>query len=56
MELREEVGAKESFRRKLVKNRLKWAEHVEQMEEEWLMKRADDWWDWEGWDWEGNGE
>ena len=34
-----EVG--ESFRRKSMRSRLKWAGHVEQMEEEWLLKRAD---------------
>ena len=28
-ELREEVGVKEGFRRKLVRNRLKWTGHVE---------------------------
>ena len=33
-ELREEVGVKESFRRKLVRSRLKWAGHVERMEGE----------------------
>ena len=32
---------KESFRRKLVKSQLKWAGHVERMEGERLMKRAD---------------
>ena len=31
-ELREEVGVKESLRRKLVRSRLKWAGHVERME------------------------
>ena len=30
-ELREEIGVKESFRRKLVSSRLKWAGHVAQM-------------------------
>ena len=38
-ELGEEVG--ESFRRKSVRSWLKWAGHVEQMEERWLLKRAD---------------
>ena len=37
-ELREEVGVKESFRRKLGRRRLKWAG---QMEVERLTKRAD---------------
>ena len=41
IELREEVGVKESFRKKLVKCQLKWAGHVERMEGERLMKRAD---------------
>ena len=40
-ELREEVGVKESFRRKLVKRRLKWAGHVERMVGESLTKRVD---------------
>ena len=31
-ELREEVSVKESFTRKLVRSRLRWAEHVERME------------------------
>ena len=38
-EVREEAG--ESFRRKPGRSRLKWAGHVEQMEERWLLKRAD---------------
>ena len=40
-ELREEVGAKESFRRKLMKSWLKWAGHVERMVGERLTKRVD---------------
>ena len=40
-ELREEVGVKEGFRRKLVRSQLKLAGHVEQIEGEGLMKRAD---------------
>ena len=40
-ELREEVGVKKSFRRKLVRSRIKWAEHVEIMEGERLTKRAE---------------
>ena len=39
-ELREEVGVKERFRRKLVRIRLNWAGHVEQMERGWLVKRG----------------
>ena len=31
-ELREEVGVEESFRKKLVRSRLRWAEHMETME------------------------
>ena len=31
----------ESLTRKLVRNQLKWAGHVERMEGEWLMKGAD---------------
>ena len=31
-ELREEVGVKECFTRKLVRSRLRWAGHVERME------------------------
>ena len=38
---REEVGVKDIFRRKLMRSRLKWAGHMERMEEEWLMKRVD---------------
>ena len=37
----EEVGGRESVRRKLVRSRLKWAGHVERTEGERLMKRAD---------------
>ena len=37
-ELREEVGMKESFMRKLVRSRLKWAGHMEQVEGERLTK------------------
>ena len=40
-ELREEVGVKEGFRRKLVRSWLKWAGRVERMEGEQLMKRVD---------------
>ena len=42
-ELREEVGVKESLRRKLVRSWLKWVEHMERMEGERLRltKRAD---------------
>ena len=39
-ELREEVGVKENFRRKLMKSGLKWAGHVERMVGESLTKRA----------------
>ena len=39
-ELREEVDVKESFKRTLVRSRLKWTGHVERMEEERLTKRA----------------
>ena len=39
-ELGEEVGVKESFRRKLVKRRLKWAGHVERMVGESLTETA----------------
>ena len=42
-ELRDEVGAKESLRRKLVRSWLKWVEHMERMEGERLRltKRVD---------------
>ena len=40
-ELTEEVGVKESFKKKLVRSRLKWAGHVERMGDEKLAKRAD---------------
>ena len=40
-ELRGEVGANESFKKKLVRSRLKWAGHVERMGDENLRKRAD---------------
>ena len=40
-EMREEVGMKESLTRNLVRSRLSWAGHVEQMEGERLTKRAD---------------
>ena len=42
-ELREEVGVKESLRRKLVRSWLKWTEHMDGIEGEWLRltKRAD---------------
>ena len=36
-----EVGVKESFRKNLVRSRLKWARHVERMGDEKLAKRAD---------------
>ena len=39
-ELRKDVSVRESLTRKLVRSRLKWAAHVERMEEEWLRKRA----------------
>ena len=39
-ELREEVGVKEGFRRKLARSWLKWAGDIERIEGEWLMKRA----------------
>ena len=37
-ELREEVGVKERFRRKLVRSQLKWAGHMERMEGERLKR------------------
>ena len=40
-ELREEAGVRESFTRKLVRSRLRWAGHVERMEWVRLTKRAD---------------
>ena len=40
-ELRVEVGMKNSFKKKLVRSRLKWAGHVERMGDENLTKRAD---------------
>ena len=40
-ELREEVGGKESFTRKLVRSRLRWAGYVEKMEGVRLTKTAD---------------
>ena len=40
-ELREELGVKKSLRRKPVRNRLKWAGHMERMEGEQWTKRAD---------------
>ena len=38
-DLRVEVGVKESYKKKLVRSRLKWAGHVEIMEGEKLAKR-----------------
>ena len=38
-ELREEVGVKKSFKRKLVRSWSKWAGHKERLE--WLTKRED---------------
>ena len=38
-ELREEVGVNESFRRRLVRSRLKWAGRVERMDGEWLKMK-----------------
>ena len=40
-ELREEVGVKDSFRKKLVRRRMKWAGHMERMGHDELAKRAD---------------
>ena len=40
-ELRVEVGVKDSFKKKLVRSRLKWANHVERMGDEKLAKRSD---------------
>ena len=40
-EPKEEVGVRESLTRKLVRNRLKWAGHVERIEGVRLAKRAD---------------
>ena len=40
-ELGEEIDAKESFIRKLAGRRMKWAGHLEGMNNERLMKRAD---------------
>ena len=40
-ELTEEVGVKESLRKKLVRSWIKWAEHMDRMEGEGLTKRAD---------------
>ena len=40
-QLREEVGVRESLKRKLMRSRLKGAGHVEIMEGERLTKRAD---------------
>jgi len=40
-ELRVEVEVKESFKKKLVRSRLKWDSHVERMEDGKLAKRTD---------------
>ena len=40
-ELRVDVGVKESFKKKLVRSRLKWAGHVDRIEDEKLANRAD---------------
>ena len=40
-EPKEEVGVKESFRRRLARSRLKWVGHVEQIVGERLTKRAE---------------
>ena len=38
-ELRDEIGVRESLRRKFARSRFRWAGHVERMEDEWLTKR-----------------
>ena len=40
-ELRVEVGVKDSFKKKLVRNGLRWAGHVDRMGDEKLATRAD---------------
>ena len=40
-ELRVEVGVEESFKKKLVRSRLKWVGYVERMGDKKLAKRAD---------------
>ena len=36
-----EVGVKESFKKKLARSRMPWADHVERMGDYYLAKRAD---------------
>ena len=40
-ELKVEVGVTETFKKKLVRSRLKWAGHVERIRDEQLTKRAE---------------
>ena len=40
-ELRVEVGMKETYKKKMMRSRLKWAGHMERMGDAKLTKRAD---------------